>query len=103
MGVPQFTTPTFTLIFEDENLDLTAAQNVYVTFKSGKAEITKRTYDLSISEKEIGVYLTQSETGKFQTGRVEIQANWTSGNGSRCASNVAVYDVTEQLLKRVVE
>ena len=40
MGVPQFTTPTFTLTFTEQGLDLTTqALNVYVTFESGTREI----------------------------------------------------------------
>lgn len=32
MSIPRGTTPTFALTFEDEELDLTQAENVYVTF-----------------------------------------------------------------------
>ena len=65
MGVPQYTTPTFTLTFTEQALDLTQAQNVYVTFKSGETLMTKTGADLTIAEKSIGVYLSQEETAKW--------------------------------------
>ena len=102
MGVPQWTTPTFTLQFTEEDLDLTQAENVYVTFKSGGYSITKTGEALDVSEKQIDVYLTQEECGGFAVGSVEVQANWTDGAGDRCASYVAEVEITKQLLKRVI-
>ena len=103
MSVPQFTTPTFTLTFTDQGLDLTQAQNVYVTFRSGCNVITKSGEALTVGEKTIGVYLDQNDTGKFKVGTLDIQANWTTGEGGRAASEVVHYAITEQLLKRVIE
>lgn len=102
MGVPLYTTPTFTLTFTEKDLDLTQAQNVYVTFRSGAVFMTKTGEDLTVDEKTIGVTLTQEETAQFVMGAVEIQANWTQG-GKRIASEVATYDMTKQLLTKVVE
>lgn len=103
MGVPQFTTPTFLLTIVKEGIDLTTAHNVYVTFTSGMTEITKSGVALEVSEKTIGVYLSQAETGKFKVGEIEIQANWTTSNGDRVGTEVVKYDITKQLLRRVVE
>ena len=107
MSVPQYTTPTFNLTFTDDNLDLTAASNVYVTFKSGKYVLTKTGDDLDVDEKEISVKLTQDETGKLNTGSlssdVKIQANWVMPSGDRAASEVVLYEMSEQLLQKVVE
>lgn len=103
MSVPQFTTPTFTLTFDEETLDLTQAQNIYVTFTSGTTEITKTGNDLNVGEKTIDVYLNQSETGMFKPGTIEIQANWTTSNGGRASSDAVEYRISKQLLKRVVE
>lgn len=102
MGVPLYTTPTFTLTFTEKDLDLTQAQNVYVTFRSGAVFMTKTGEDLTVGEKTISVDLTQEETARFVMGSVEIQANWTQGN-KRIASEVATYDMTKQLLTAVVE
>ena len=41
MGVPRYTTPTFTLTFTEESLDLTQASGIYVTFKQATLLITK--------------------------------------------------------------
>jgi len=103
MSVPQYTTPTFTLTFTEQSLDLTQAQNVYVTFRSGMNVITKSGGDLTVEQKRISVYLSQNETAKFHVGDLEIQANWTTGNGGRVASEKVHYEITDQLLKRVVE
>ena len=102
MGVPLYTTPTFTLTFTERNLDLTQAQNVYVTFRSGAVLITKTGEDLTVDEKTISVFLTQEETARFIMGSLQIQANWTQ-NGRRVASEIATYDMTGQLLTKVIE
>lgn len=102
MGVPQFTTPDFTLTFSEQGLDLTQADQVYVTFTSGMNEVTKSGSDLIIGEKTIGVFLDQAETGRFKPGTIRIQANWIAG-GKRIASDVVSYVITEQLLRRVIE
>ena len=101
MGVPLYTTPTFTLTFTEKDLDLTQAENVYVTFRSGAVFLTKTGENLTVDEKTISVDLTQEETASFVMGVVEIQANWTQGN-KRIASEVATYDMTKQLLTAVV-
>lgn len=106
MSIPQYTTPTFRLVFTKQGLDLTQAHNVYVTFTSGRTEITKEGDSLEIGEKQIDVYLTQEETAKFMVGDVEIQANWTMQNGGRAdraASKIAKFEISKQLLRRVIE
>ena len=102
MSVPQYTTPTFTLTFNEDGLDLTEAINVYVTFRSGAITRTKSGSDLEIETQAISVFMSQNDTSKFRTGDVEIQANWTEPNGGRAASEVVNYPISEQLLKRVV-
>ena len=103
MSIPQFTTPTFSLTFSEQTLDLTQATNVYVTFQSGDYVLTKTGSDLEVQAKQIDVYLSQSETSRFKPCMVKIQANWTTSTGDRAASNVVPYQISEQLLKRVVE
>ena len=102
MNATQFTTPTFTLTFTEEELDLTQAQNVYVTFRCAGGSITKTGTALQISEKQISVILSQAETGGL-SGNVEIQANWTLPNGTRAASTIATVMIDRNLLRRVVE
>lgn len=104
MSIPIGVTPTFTLTFDDENLDLTAANHVYVTFKSSSnAVLTKTDSDITVEAKAINVYLSQDETLALKKGSVFIQANWTYGNGSRAASEAVRYSFTDNLLDRVVE
>ena len=102
MGVTQFTTPTFTLTFTEEALDLRQARNVYVTFSSAGASFTKTGDDLEVGEKTIGVFLDQEETGRLER-KTLIQANWTTVAGTRAASTIVGVDIDPQLLRRVVE
>ena len=102
MNVTQFTTPTFTLVFTDDELDLTQAQNVYVTFRAPNACITKTGTDLTVSEKQISVFLDQYETGQL-SDNVEVQANWTLPSGMRAASVISSVYIDRNLLRRVVE
>ena len=105
MPVPRGTTPTFVLQFEDEYLDFTKYPNIYVTFRSKGSSftVTKTGDDLTVSEKEISVYLSQEETICFGEGMIEIQANWTTDAGDRYASEVETYCVSKQLLNQVIE
>lgn len=101
MGVPRYTTPTFTLTFTEHTLDLTQASEVFVTFKQASFLLTKTGEDLVVAEKTIGVYMTQEETGSFCVGDVDIQANWVSA-GKRIASEIVSFNFTQQLLQRVI-
>lgn len=103
MSVPRFTTPTFTLIFSEPDLDFTQAKNVYVTFRSKAYSITKSGNDLDIEQKQIDVYLTQRETSKFDVGDLEIQANWLTPDNKRASSEVMTCRISDQLLQRVIE
>lgn len=103
MGIPRGTTPTFTLTFSDQNLDLTQASHVIVSFRGGGGVIEKSDSDLSVGEKTISVYLNQSETLSLARGAVAIQVNWTYGDGSRAASNIVNVQLTENLVGRVIE
>lgn len=109
MSVPRGTTPTFYLTFSEEELDLTTASNVYVTFKQNEKRITKSGADLVIAEKQIDVYLSQKDTLGFKAGEIEVQANWTSntldssGKPKRGSSEVVTVELSKQLLERILE
>ena len=103
MSVPQYTTPTFTLTFTEQDLDLTQALNVYVTFKSGCHTLTKSGDALTVQAKSIGVHLSQRETANFRPGDIEIQANWITVLGNRAGSEVVRYPISKQLLMEVIE
>lgn len=101
MGIARATTPTFTLTFTEEALDLTQATNVYVTFEQDEVNFTKT--DLDVAEKQVDVYLSQEDTLRFKVGAVNIQVNWTMANGRRACSDVKQVEITKQLLRQVIE
>lgn len=102
MSIPRGTTPTFTLALP-ETVDLTAARNVYVSFKGGSRALTKSGSDLDISPHSIDVYLDQKETLSFMQGTVDVQVNWTYANGRRAATLIKKIEMSPNLLERVVE
>lgn len=105
MSVPQYTTPTFLLTFDDDDLDLTTADHVYVTFRALECRkeylLTKTGDDLNVKPQSISVFLSQEETADLGVGNIEIQANWTQ-DGKRAASEVVPFTLSKQLLRRVV-
>lgn len=104
MSIVRGTTPTFTLIFP-RSVDLAEARNIYVTFRKNDVKITLTSNDseLTILHGEIRVTLTQKQTLMLGVGMVEIQVNWTFGDGLRAASNIVTYEFTKQLLTEVLE
>ncbi len=104
MSVPVGTTPTFVLTFaEATGVNLTNASNVYVTFQNGGVQITKTGENLTVEALSITVTMTQEEMLQFFKGAVEIQANWTTPDGKRIASEVVNYCLSKQLLMREIE
>ena len=103
MSIAKGTTPTITLTFTEATLDLTQAEHVYVSFRGVGTTVEKKDTDLTIQAKSIGVYLTQEETLSLYEGDVQIQANWTYGDGSRSASEIVKYRFTDNLIERVIE
>lgn len=103
MGVPRGTTPTFTLTLDDEDLDLTTAQTVIVSFSNREVCLEKQGSDITVRQNEIDVFLSQEETLAFLEQRVDIQVNWILAGGIRCASTITSYTFGRQLLDRVVE
>lgn len=99
------TTPTFTLTLPEE-VDLTTAQNVYVTFEKGKKELRKTGDDLVVTAHQVEVYLSQEETLSFPSGNVDLQLNWTYQDGGmikRAASNIVSVSMKTNLEDRVLD
>ena len=94
------TTPTFTLTVADA--DLTEAVNVYVTFKQGDILISKSGDDITVAEHTINVYLTQEETLKFRSGKLQVQVNMTYENGGRACTEIATVEVGNNLVESVL-
>ena len=98
----QATTPTFILTLPD-TVDLSQAANVYFSMRQKNALIEKTGDDLTVDGQTVSVYLSQAETLQLVSGAAQIQLNWTYANGSRACSNIVSVQVTENLLKEVVE
>lgn len=102
------TTPTFTFTVKSTTLDLSEADNIYVTLAQGQREITKTGEDIELSApRTVAVWLTQQESLGLVEGKMEVQLNWTytdgSGNTRRAATKPKDIKVDKQLLKRVIE
>ena len=104
------TTPTFTFTITNETVDLTEAENVYVTIRQGSKEITKTGEDLEVAARVVNVFLNQEESLSLsETVDAEVQINWTyldpvdNTTVRRAATKVKSIKVTKQLLKRVIE
>ena len=97
----QGTTPTFILTLPN-TVDLGAISNLYFSLEQGTTKLRKTGNELSINGQDVSVYLTQAETLKFNTGRANLQLNWTYPDGSRACSNIVNVNVGLNLIKEVV-
>ena len=97
------TTPTFKLRLKDTSIDLTKADNIYVSFSQKSVRLMKSGEDLEVNGNEVDVYLTQEESLKVVDGEVEIQINWTYDDGSRACTNIVTINVSKNLIGRVLE
>lgn len=102
------TTPTFTFTIKNKDVDLTTAQNVYVSIVHGNYSIEKTGDELEITQRTVSVWLTQEESLSLGEGiNAEVQINWTylDPDGEtvrRAATRVKSFQVSKQLLKRVI-
>lgn len=100
------TTPTY--IFKtNDDIDLTIADKVYVTFSGmDEGEIMTKTDDaLVVSADTIEVYLTQQETLSFPNGKIKVQINWLygeEGRTKRACSQKMTIDAQKNLLDRTL-
>lgn len=101
------TTPTYTLTLPEE-IDLSQASNVYVTFaKSNYAVIVQKDSDeLEIVGNVVNVFLTQEETLRFPLGEVYLQLNWTyveNNISKRACSQIVTIKSARNLINEVIE
>ena len=91
------TTPTHTFSVD---VDLTAAEVIYLTYKqTGKVLVEKTKDDLTITEDQVEVKLTQEETLSFrEIGDVDIQFRARFPDGTAIASNIMTADA-DKILK----
>ena len=104
------TTPTFTFTIVNETVDLTEAENVYVTIRQGSKEITKTGESLEVAARTVDVFLNQEESLSLsEANPAEVQINWTYLDPidntivRRAATKVKSIPIAKQLLKRVIE
>ena len=93
-------TPTI-IVTVDESTDLTAAANVYVSFKQGGA-VWKKTDGFTVAAHAVDIYLEQADTLAFGVGTVEVQINWTYANGQRGATKPVALTVLPNHLLEVL-
>ena len=76
------TTPTYTFTLPD-TVDLTQADEVYVTFSKMNDDIimTKTAEGLTVTAHTVEVYLSQEETLAFPNGKIQMQINWIYEQG----------------------
>lgn len=79
------TTNPIVLTINDQNVDLTSYDTVYVTFKQmGAEKLRKTNSELTISTQSVTVQLTQAEALTFSPDvTVEVQLNWTWSVGGK--------------------
>lgn len=100
------TTPTYILTLPDD-IDLTTANHVIVTFSETnyKKIIEKKDDELTISEHEIQVYLTQEETLQFPVSAILVQVNFTFNEGGkmkRLATTIERTHSARNLIEEVI-
>ncbi len=83
------TTPTYVLTLPD-NVDLTNASLVYVTFADTfyKSFLEKTQDDITIDHNVVEVFLTQEETLTFPLSEALVQINWITADGKRVATEI---------------
>ena len=107
----QWTTPieTFDVPQDFDNC------NVYVTIDQDGTQVTKssrESADIEITKhydddgnfdySTIAMYLTQTETGKFEVGRARVQARWIDTIGDAHATEIGTITIEETLLQGVI-
>ncbi len=105
----QATTPTVILTLPN-TVDLTTAQEVYVSFRQRSAlaanNVLTKTLGPSVwlaDGHTINVYLTQTETLGFIPSRaIEVQVNWITAGGDREATLIATMGIADNIINEVI-
>lgn len=82
--------------------DMTAADNIHVTFKQGGTSVVVT--DVAVdSTTQISLTLTQCQTGRFKGDKpIEVNLNFFDADGLRKASKTATIAVNSNLLERII-
>lgn len=89
-------------------VDLSLAENVYVSIKQGSNALELTGDDLTIEGNVISCFLNQEQSLRFsENSPAKIQVNWTYLDPDgvtvrRAATKVKEIPISEQLMKRVI-
>lgn len=97
----QATTPTYILTFSD--IDLTEAEEIYVTFRQGRRTLTISGEHLEVTATTITLTLEQEDTLMFEQGGAEVQVNMYYADGTRACSDIAKIQIERNLYPVVIE
>lgn len=101
------TTPTITMnITNGGDLDLTKAEDLYVTLRQGQRIITKKC-DVVVDAQSVSFYFTQRETLSLKEGPAYLQINWAytdvvNKTKRRAATRIKQIQISGQLLDEVI-
>lgn len=108
MSIFRGTTPTYTLTFDDDNLDFGDANNIVVSIgnKSKTSLLELSGEDLTVEERQISFSLSQEQTLALPNSDLLVQVNWTYLSGTevkRAASNQVTINFSKNLKEEVME
>lgn len=99
------TTPILTFTVDDD-IDLTALQDVYLTIRQqGAYAVTKHKgsegFEITGAH-EVQVLLSQKETLKFKAGRAACQLRGVNSSGQAFATDIEYVTIDDVLLQEVI-
>lgn len=94
------TTPT--LKIRITGVDLDELENIYITVKQDRAEVTKTGDEITIENGILFVPLTQEDTLKFHQSCVWVQMRATTKDGLAVASNIRMVEMKDILKDGVI-
>ena len=100
------TTPTITITINGD-VDLTLADEVYVSITQANTQIELSGDDLEVGVKTVSCWLSQEQSLRLVSGlaaRVQVNLIYTDTDGvvQRRATEIGSIDIGEQLIKRVL-
>lgn len=106
MAIYKGTTPTYIFTLPDD-IDLSTADSVYVTFSKKNYEtiLTKEDNELEIQANTVSVFLDQEDTLSFPRGDILVQINWLYEDGSttkRACSEIITIPAKRNLIDEVI-
>ena len=101
------TTPTICMnITNGGELDLTKAEDLYITLRQGQKMITKKD-SVTVEAQSVSFSFTQREALSLKEGPADVQINWTykdavDGTTRRAATRINQIEISRQLLEEVI-